>query len=105
MKKKNNVNLPLRKVELYTKGEPCKRMTEEESKRFHEMFKEMKLMNKVDTEENIRVTEHEYYDYYIKENELIENYEECSRLLKLKNETPYSDEKTMIIRIIHMGKS
>lgn len=45
----------------------------------------------------IKVTEHEYYDHMIKENELIENYEECHRLLNLKNNTPYSEKLTRTI--------
>jgi hypothetical protein len=46
---------------------------------------------------NMSVTAHEYYDYYIQEHQDLEEYEECARLLKLKNETPYSDEKTHFI--------
>ena len=40
------------------------------------------------------VNAHEYYNHYIKVHQDLEEYEECGRLLKLKNETPFSDEKT-----------
>ncbi len=45
----------------------------------------------------IPVTEHQYYDFLIMKHEQIENYEECDRLLKIKNTKPKSDEKNMVI--------
>lgn len=73
--KKNNKN-------LITDGKPCIpfNFTKEEIKESYYV-----------------VTEHEYYDHMIKENELIENYEECHRLMELKRNTPHTKELTKII--------
>lgn len=85
------------------KCEPINRNVNEEST--EDRFKHFKdLVNNKFTDKsvmmwevNMSVTAHEYYDYYIQEHQDLEEYEECARLLKLKNETPYSDEKTHII--------
>lgn len=90
---------------LYKGGKPCipgkiRFMSKEELERFKQHFEEGKLLGKVIIEKSKRVTEHEYLDHMIKENELIENYEECARLLKIKNETPYSEELTRVISLM-----
>lgn len=45
----------------------------------------------------IPVTEHQYYDYLIRKHEDIEDYEECAKLLVMKNATPKSDDKNKVI--------
>jgi hypothetical protein len=45
----------------------------------------------------IPVTEHQYYDYLIRKHEDIEDYEECAKLLVMKNASPKSDEKNKVI--------
>jgi len=97
-----------KKFDLHNGGKPCKpfniqkirTMSKEEGEAFMERLEELRREGKVITLHKIkRVTEHEYYDHMIKENELIENYEECARLLKIKNETPYSEELTKTISL------
>ena len=76
-------------------------LSKEECERLMEHLEEARKLGKVVTiHSSKRVTEHEYLDHMIKENELIENYEECARLLKIKNETPYSDELTKTTSMI-----
>jgi hypothetical protein len=76
-------------------------LSKEECERMMERLEEAKRLGKVVTiHKSQRVTEHEYLDHMIKENELIENYEECARLLKIKNETSYSEELTRTISLI-----
>jgi hypothetical protein len=64
-------------------------------KHLNRLKRDGKVLNavKVDT-----VTEHDYLENEIQYNVEVENYEECARLLKIKNETPYSEEKTKTIR-------
>lgn len=93
MKKKDNFN-------FYNGGKPCKpikirRLSQEEGEMMMERLAELRREGKVLSAK--RMTEHEYLDYQIQMNVEIENYEECARLLKIKNETPYSEEKTRII--------
>lgn len=94
MKKKKN---------LITYGEPCRPFnfknirfyTKEELEGFIPLFEELKHQGEITSYHmSRRVTAHEYYDYMIKENELLENYEECNRLKQLKVSTPYSEELT-----------
>lgn len=70
-------------------------LSKEECESIWERLEEAKRLGKVFTSR--MVTEHEYLDHHINENVLTENYEECARLLKIKNETPYSEEKTRVI--------
>ena len=90
---------------LHKGGKPCipgkiRTISKEQLEEFKKHFEEAKLLGKAVIEKSKRVTEHEYLDHMIKENELIENYEECARLLKLKNETPYSEELTRVISLL-----
>ena len=66
-------------------------------KHLNRLKREGKVLSamKVDT-----VSEHEYLENEIQYNVEMENYEECARLLKIKNETPHSEEKTKTIREI-----
>jgi hypothetical protein len=104
--KKKKFDINQRKIDFFTGGKPCvpgrvRFMSKEEIERFKEHFEEAKKLGKVVTlEKNQKVTEHGYLDHMIKENELIENYEECARLLKIKNETPYSEELTRVISLL-----
>lgn len=62
---------------------------------FKEMFKtEFGRNSSLAWETTKSVTAHEYYDHHIQIHQDVEEYEECARLLKLKNQTPYSEEKT-----------
>jgi hypothetical protein len=94
-------------VSFYTGGKPCKPIrnvrffSKEEMEGMVERLKELREEGKgVTIHKSKRVTEHEYYDFMIEKNIEIENYEECGRLLKLKNETPYSEELTRTISLI-----
>ena len=100
--KKKKINIPQRKLDLFTGGKPCtpgriRNISKEEIGDWMNHLEELKKEGKVHTEVTYSLTEHEYYDRLINENIEIENYEECIRLLKLKNETPYSEEKTRYI--------
>jgi hypothetical protein len=75
-------------------------LSKEECDRMWERLEEAKRLGKVITSHNRLVTEHEWLDHHINENVLIENYEECARLLKIKNETPYSSERTKVLSLI-----
>ncbi len=86
-------------------GEKCEPLNNDEIQSQEERIKEFKeLINSKLGNESLlmwettkSVTAHEYYDYYIQEHQELEEYEECARLLKLKNETPYSEELTHTI--------
>ena len=101
--KKKKIDLNQNKFELFKGGKPCipgriRRLSQEEGESMMERFAELRREGKILFSERIySVTEHDYYDRLINENIEIENYEECARLLKLKNETPYSEEKTRMI--------
>lgn len=101
--KKKKFNIDQRKFDFYMGGKPCKpikirRLSQEEGESMMERLAELRSEGKVlFSEITIRMTEHEYLDYQIQMNVEIENYEECARLLKMKNETPYSEEKTRIV--------
>jgi hypothetical protein len=98
MKKKKFID-----VDLFKGGKPCtpgkfRELSKEECDSFMERFEEAKRLGKVVTLHKSRmVTEHEYLDHLINENIEIENYEECARILKIKNETPYSEKITRFI--------
>jgi hypothetical protein len=92
------------KIILYTKETPTSprkviNLSDEQGelimKHLDRLKRDGKILSahKVDT-----VTEHDYLEYEIQNNVEVENYEECARLLKIKNETPYSEEKTKTIR-------
>ena len=76
-----------------------RRKVEERIKEFKEMINS-KLENEslLMWETTKSVSAHDYYDYYIQEHQELEEYEECARLLKLKNEIPYSEELTHTIK-------
>lgn len=101
--KKKKFNIDGHEFELYKGGKPCtpgriRKLSKEEGESMMERFAELRREGKVLFSERIYgVTEHEYLDHLINQNVEIENYEECARLLKIKNETPYSEEKTRII--------
>ena len=85
-----------KKFELFTKGEPCipgriKKLSKEQ----FELLKDKLgvVEGNVVAFQGHWLTEHEYLDLLINDNIEIENYEECARLLKLKNETPHSEER------------
>lgn len=95
-----------KKYIFYNGGKPCtpfntskiKPMSKEDSEALMKRLEEAQRMGKVITFHQVKkVTEHQYLNHMIKENELIENYEECARLLKLKNETPNTNELTRTI--------
>jgi hypothetical protein len=92
-----------KKFTLYTGGKPCtpgrvRILSKEEGESITERLAELRKEGKVlFSERTYSLTEHEYYDRLINENIEIENYEECARLLKLKNETPDSEERTRFI--------
>lgn len=69
-----------------------RRFTKEQFKEFINSNLGNELLLMLETTKS--VTAHEYYDYHIQQHQELEEYEECARLLKLKNETPYSDELT-----------
>lgn len=98
MKKKKIVE-----VKFLMGGDPCKpkkiiRLSKEQGESMMERLEELRKEGKVLFSERIQsMTEHEYYDHEIQRNIEIENYEECARLLKLKNETPHSEDKTRTI--------
>jgi hypothetical protein len=102
MKKKKFI-FDQRKFDLFTKGKPCvpgriRNLSKEEGESMMERLAELRKEGKIlFSERTYSLTEHEYYDRLINENIEIENYEECARLLKLKNETPYSEERTRFI--------
>jgi hypothetical protein len=92
------------KIILYTKETPTSprkviNLSDEQGelimKHLDRLKRDGKILKayKVDT-----VTEHDYLEYEIQNNVEVENYEECARLLKIKNETPYNEEKTRTIR-------
>lgn len=100
--KKKKFNIPQRKFDLFKGGKPCtpggvRNPSKEEMGDWMNHLEELRKEGKVSVEKTYSLTEHEYYDRLINENIEIENYEECARLLKIKNETPYSQEKTRII--------
>lgn len=101
--KKKKFNLNQNKFELFKGGKPCipgriRKISKEDGEAMMERFAELRREGKTLFSERIySVTEHEYLDHLINENIEIENYEECARLLKLKNETPYSEERTRLI--------
>jgi hypothetical protein len=98
--KKKKIDIDQRKVVLFSKGinGKVRHLTQEEGEAIMRSLDRLKKEGKViSVERSERVTEHEYIDHQINENILIENYEECARLLKLKNETPHSDELTRVI--------
>jgi methionyl-tRNA synthetase len=72
-----------------------RRFTKEQFKEFINSNLGNELLLMLETTKS--VTAHEYYDYYIQQHQELEEYEECARLLKLKNETPYSEELTHTI--------
>jgi hypothetical protein len=95
MKKKKFI-FDQRKFDLFTKGKPCipgriKTLSKEEVEKIKELFREAN--GNVITLKGKWLSEHEYIDLLINDNIEIENYEECARLLKLKNETPDSEER------------
>jgi hypothetical protein len=90
-------------------GNKCEPKNEESPESQEERIKHFKDLvdNELENEsmlmwETIKsVNAHEYYDYWIKQHQDLEEYEMCAKLLKLKNETPFSDELTH--RIIKTG--
>ena len=101
--KKKKFNFDQRKFKFFTGGKPCepgriRNLSNEEGESMMERILELRKEGKVlFSERTYSMTEHEYYDRLINENIEIENYEECARLLKLKNETPYSEKRTRFI--------
>jgi hypothetical protein len=100
--KKKKFNFDQRKFDLFTGGKPCtpgdlRNLSKEDVEDWFNHLGELIKKGKAQGERTYSLTEHEYYDRLINENIEIENYEECARLLKLKNETPYSEERTRFI--------
>ena len=89
-------------------GEKCEPINREDSETQErlERFKDL-VENEFEKESLLmwetvtKVNAHDYYDYWIKQHQDLEEYEMCAKLLKLKNETPFSDELTH--RIIKTG--
>jgi hypothetical protein len=77
------------KKNLITDGEPCRPF---KIIRFYTKEEIKKMIPLMYNDSYHVVTEHEYYDRMIKNNELIENYEECHRLMELKRNTPHTKE-------------
>lgn len=100
--KKKKFNIDGRKFELYKGSKPCtpgdlRNLSKEDVEDWFNHLGELIKKGKAQGERTYSMTEHEYLDHLINQNVEIENYEECARLLKIKNETPYSEEKTRII--------
>lgn len=87
-------------------GRKCEPLNDDGTQSQEDRIKEFKeLINSKSENESLlmwettkSVTAHDYYDYYIQEHQELEEYEECARLLKLKNQIPYSEELTHTIK-------
>lgn len=106
---KNGIEYWIDGKTFLTGGKKCEPLNQEDSEAQLERLERFKDLvdNEFDKESLLmwetitKVNAHEYYDYWIKQHQDLEEYEECAKLLKLKNETPFSEELTH--RIIRTG--
>ena len=88
----NNKDMKLSDFDLYMGGEPCilgksRKFSFAGGRMLKEYVDEIKSSGKQITQQEFDfMTEHIYYQDQINQNIETENYEECARLLKIKNE-------------------
>lgn len=97
--------MKLSDFELYTGGEPCipgkcRKYSSDGGRMLKEYMDEIKSSGKQITHQEFDfMAEHIYYQDQINLNIETENYEECARLLKIKNELVQEEGETILLMI------